>query len=120
MEKIQVNIARSFLKNIVFSLLLTFITLIILFQVSDSYVENNPLNQFGAIYNIGSIGVCYQLSNVRELIANYPYPSYFETFLINLKIIVSGRFDTNIALMIFGICLLLIYAVKYIKVKIVE
>ena len=117
MEKIQVNIAKSLILNILLSLILTFITLIIIFQMGNYYIENNPLSQFGPIYRDDNIGATMELGRMINNANDYPEKG--EIFLLQLKIILNGNYDVNISYIIFAIYLSLIYAIKYIKIKLV-
>jgi hypothetical protein len=119
MKKIELNISKSFIINIIVSLLLTLITIIIIFQTNNYYIDRNPLSQFGPVYTDESIDAYYELSNARDFISDWPYPNDFEILLIQLKIIFAGRYDVTISYLTFFIYLVLIYAIKYLKVKIV-
>lgn len=117
MEKIQVNIAKSLILNIVLSLILTFITLIVIFQMGNYYIDNNPLSQFGPIYRDENIGASMELGRMINNVDGYPDKG--EIFLLQQKIILNGNYDVNISYLIFGSYLFLIYAIKYIKIKFV-
>lgn len=117
MEKIQINIASSLIFNIFLSIILTFITLIIIFQMGNYYIDNNPLSQFGPIYRDESIGASIELGRMIDNVSGYPDKG--EIFLLQLKMIFNGNYDVSIAYLTFGIYFSLIYAIKYLKIKIV-
>jgi hypothetical protein len=95
------------------------VTLIIIFQTNDYYIDRNPLSQFGPIYRDTNIDASYELSNASDIISDFPYPSEFEILLIQLRIIFSGRYDMSISYLTFGIYIILLYAIKYLKLRIV-
>lgn len=117
MEKRQINISKSLILNILLSLVLTLVTLIIIFQLGNYYIDNNPLSQFGPIYRDENIGASMELGRMINNVNGYPDNG--EIFLLQLKIIFNGNYDVNISYLIFGAYLLLIYVMKYIKVKFV-
>jgi hypothetical protein len=119
MKKIELNISKSLIVNFLICLMLTLITLIFIFQTNDYFIDRNPLSQFGPIYRDNSINASYELSNARNIISDFPYPSKFEILLIQLKIIFNGRYDITISYLIFAIYFVLIYALKFLKIKIV-
>ena len=117
MKKTEINISGFLITAIWVSIILTFITLIIIFQMGDYYIDNNPLSQFGPIYKDEGLGASIELGRMIDNISGYPDKS--EIFLLQLKIIFKGNYDVSIAYLTFGIYFLLIYAIKYLKIKIV-
>lgn len=117
MEKREINIPKSLILNIFICIILTFITLILIFQLGDYYIENNPLNQFGPIYRDKSIGASMELGRMINDVSGYPDET--EIFLLQLKMIFNGNFDISIAYITFSIYFILIYSIKYLKIKFV-
>ena len=116
MKKFELNISKSFIINIVICLFLTFITLLIMLHTSVYHID--PNTQFGAVYIDDNYRATYEFGRViREDNSNFPDDS--EIFLTQLKIILTGSYDVQLAYVIFGVYLSIIYAIKYLKIKIV-
>jgi len=111
MKPIEINIAKSFFYNILYSVILSFFSILVILSSIDYYIDNSPLSQFGPIYKSESVGAWLEL----------PYDYSLDTptlLLIRLKIMYTFQYDIEILYATFFFYFLMIYAIKYLRINI--
>jgi len=111
MKSIEVSIAKSFIYNILYSVILSFISVLAILSTIEYYIEDNPLSQFGPIYKSESVGAWFELPHDYSLDTS-------TLLLIRLKIVFTFQYNIEIFYTIFSFYFIMIYAIKYLRIKI--